>query len=93
MDSKPSASQIRPMDRSFVKSAFGNRLRELRQQRGWSQEEFALCVGLDRSYVGGVERGERNVSLENICLLAQALEIPVADLFLKWPSSVKGKVK
>ena len=52
------------MDQSDVKILFGKRIRELRKLRGWSQEEFALHVGLDRSYVGGVERGERNVSLE-----------------------------
>ena len=78
------------MNRENVKSAFGHRLRELRRIRGWSQEEFALRVGLDRSYVGGVERGERNVSLENICLLAAALEISPADLFLKWNTVRSG---
>ncbi len=78
------------MNRENVKSAFGYRLRELRRTRGWSQEEFALRVGLDRSYVGGVERGERNVSLENICLLAAALEISPAELFLNWNSSKNG---
>lgn len=74
------------MDPTTVKSAFGNRLRELRQLRGWSQEEFAMRVGLDRSYVGGVERGERNVSLENICLIAEALSVSAAELFQGWNS-------
>ncbi len=63
---------------------FGNRVRQLRKNRGWSQEEFAHRVGLDRSYMGGVERGERNVSLENICLIATALDVPPAQLFQGW---------
>ncbi|MDR3617974.1 MAG: helix-turn-helix transcriptional regulator [Paludisphaera borealis] len=72
------------MKRHDVKLLFGNRVRELRKSRGWSQEEFAHRVGLDRSYVGGVERGERNVSLENICLIAQALGLPTSELFIAW---------
>ncbi len=63
-----------------VKLAFGRRLRDLREAKGWSQERFAALVGLDRSYVGGVERGERNVSLENIARLARALEVPLPVL-------------
>lgn len=63
-----------------VKAAFGRRLRRLRQAKGWSQEHFADVVGLDRSYVGGVERGERNVSLENIAKFARALEVGLAVL-------------
>ena len=72
------------MAKSDVKVLFGTRVRELRKLRGWSQEEFALSIGLDRSYVGGVERGERNVSLENICLIATALGIPTSSLFEEW---------
>ena len=68
------------MRRVTVKTAFGKRLRQLRTQRGWSQEELASHVGLDRSYVGGVERGERNISLENICRLAESLELKPSDL-------------
>lgn len=67
-----------------VKALFGNRLRQLRKARGWSQEEFAHQVGLDRSYMGGVERGERNVSLENICLIADALNVSPSELFKGW---------
>jgi len=72
------------MDDSDVKSLFGLRVRQLRKVRGWSQEEFAHRVGLDRSYMGGVERGERNISLENICLIANALGVPPAHLFEGW---------
>ncbi len=55
-------------------------MRVLRRQRNLSQEELAFRAGLDRSYVGGVERGERNVSLLNILRLAKALEVPPPEL-------------
>lgn len=56
------------------------RMRQLRLQRGVSQNRFAHRIGLDRSYVGSVERGERNVSLENICVIAAGLDVPPAEL-------------
>lgn len=65
-----------------VKSRFGSRLRQLRDERGYSQEELAERAGLHRNYVGGVERGERNVALENIVKLAKALSVPPRDLFV-----------
>ncbi len=52
---------------------FGRRLRALREDRGWSQEELAARAGLHRTYVGSVERGERNISLVNIGRIAAAL--------------------
>ena len=64
-----------------VKSRFGKRLRQFREERGYSQEELAERAGLHRNYVGGVERGERNVALENIVKLAKALSVPPRDLF------------
>ena len=61
--------------------AFGERVRELRRVRGLSQEALAEHAGLHRTYVGSVERGERNVSLDNIHALADALEVAAPDLF------------
>lgn len=60
---------------------FGNRVRELRKQKGLSQEALALLCDLDRSYIGGVERGERNVSLINIHKISNALNIDTYMLF------------
>ncbi|MBI5041951.1 MAG: helix-turn-helix transcriptional regulator [Gammaproteobacteria bacterium] len=59
---------------------FGLRLAQLRKRRGWSQERLALESGLARSYLGGVERGQRNLSLVNICRLADTLELPPSVL-------------
>jgi transcriptional regulator with XRE-family HTH domain len=49
--------------------------------KGWTQEELADSCDLDRSYVGGIERGERNIALINICKLANALEVSPASFF------------
>ncbi|PLK46973.1 helix-turn-helix domain-containing protein [Uliginosibacterium sp. TH139] len=61
--------------------AFGQRLAALRKERGWSQEKLALESGLARSYLGGVERGQRNVALLNILRLARTLGIEPGELF------------
>jgi DNA-binding XRE family transcriptional regulator len=59
---------------------FGKRVRGLRKKAGFSQEQFAQRCELDRTYVGGIERGERNVSLRNIEVLARALSVSVSEL-------------
>ena len=63
-----------------VQKQFGARVRELRKQRELSQESLALACDLDRTYIGGVERGERNISLINIYKIAEALSVPAKDL-------------
>lgn len=63
-----------------IKKAFGKRVRFLRQEREMSQETLALACDLDRTYIGGVERGERNISLLNIYKIADALGVPPGDL-------------
>lgn len=63
------------------KIQFGNRLKEIRVNKGMSQETLALTAGLDRTYVSGCERGIRNIGLENICKLADALDVLPEVLF------------
>jgi ribosome-binding protein aMBF1 (putative translation factor) len=63
-----------------IKEEFGARVRAFRVQKGLSQEALALACGLDRSYIGGVERGERNISIINIHKIAEALGIPAGEL-------------
>lgn len=64
-----------------IQQRFGARLRVLRKSKSLSQEALALASELDRTYIGGVERGERNISLVNIYKIASALRIPAKDLF------------
>jgi transcriptional regulator with XRE-family HTH domain len=59
---------------------FGNRVRELRKAKGLSQEAFASLCGLDRTYISGIERGVRNISLINLFVLAKALQSSVSEL-------------
>ncbi len=73
------------MPKPSTKSLFGIALRALREERGYSQEKLAERSGLHRNYVGGVERGERNVGLENIVKLAAALSVRARDLFETLP--------
>lgn len=60
---------------------FGLRIKQLRQAQGISQEELGARAQLDRTYISGIERGKRNVSFKNIVLIADALQVSVAELF------------
>ena len=68
---------------SNARKVFAKRLRQIRQIRGLSQEELADLVGLHRTYVGSVERSERNVSIDNMERFAQALEIDITELLIE----------
>ncbi len=59
----------------------GENIRELRKSRGFSQESFADEAGLDRTYMGGIERGERNIATINLIRIALALDVEVGELF------------
>ena len=59
----------------------GNRIRELRQQTGLSQEKFALKIGMDRTYFASVESGKRNIAIENIKKIADGLGVTLSYLF------------
>jgi transcriptional regulator with XRE-family HTH domain len=65
---------------SSVIKSFGNNVRQERLKKGLSQEEFAELVGLHRTYIGMVERGEKNITIKNIEKIAKALEIPLNEL-------------
>lgn len=64
-----------------IKKHFGERVRQLRKAKELSQETLALVCDLDRTYIGGVERGERNISLINIYKIADALGVSARELF------------
>lgn len=64
-----------------IRVRFGKALRRRRQRLGVSQEEFADMCNLDRTYIGGIERGERNVSLINIERIAATLRVSLSELF------------
>ena len=64
-----------------VLKAFGDRVREIRAQKGFSQEELARRAKIDRTYIGGIERGERNAGIKNVHRIADALGVAAMDLF------------
>jgi transcriptional regulator with XRE-family HTH domain len=66
--------------RTEITRRFGGRVRELRQRAGLSQEAFAAKCDLDRTYISGIERGQRNVALRNIEAIATALNLSIAEL-------------
>jgi len=66
--------------RADILERFGERVRALRKEQGYSQEAFAAACGLDRTYIGGIERGERNLALRNLEVIAQTLGITLSEL-------------
>ncbi len=70
-----------------IKVLFGERIRELRLSKSLSQEKLGSLCGLDRTYISSVERGHRNVSLENISSIADALSINISELFKGIPTN------
>ena len=67
----------------IVCKSFGKKVRILRLSAGLSQEQLANLCELDRTYIGGIERGERNPALKNIYRIAQALGVSLSELFEK----------
>ncbi len=64
-----------------IRKRFGARVRQRRNERGWSQEEVADLCGLHRTYIGAIERVEQNLSLVNIERVATTLAVSLAPLF------------
>lgn len=60
---------------------FGKSVRKAREEKGFSQEKLAELTGLHRTYIGGIERGERNASIKSIQKIANALKINISTLF------------
>ncbi len=69
------------MQEDDILKVFGQRIKQLRLAKGWSQEKLAEKTGFHRTYIGMVERGERNISLKNIQILAVSFDINMQDLF------------
>jgi transcriptional regulator with XRE-family HTH domain len=67
-------------DRELLLKQFGDRIRRLRTARGLTQEQLAELTGFHRTYIGMIERGERNLSLTNIATFAETLELSISEL-------------
>lgn len=70
-----------PLKTGIIQRKFGKRIQQLRKERGLTQEDLADLVEVDRSYMGFVERGERNPTLDKIIKIAKALKITLSELF------------
>lgn len=64
-----------------IQEQFGARVRDLRKKRGWTQERLADAAGRHWTYIGGIERGERNITLQVAADIARALDVEIGDLF------------
>lgn len=69
------------MDKEPILLAFGRRVQELRKERNLSQEQLADLAGVHRTYIGMIERAEKNITLCNIKRIAKALKLDIKDLF------------
>jgi transcriptional regulator with XRE-family HTH domain len=69
-------------DKKFLRD-LGDRIREKRLERGWTQDQLGEKCSLHRTFIGSVERGERNVSILNLKLIAAVLRVPIAELVEK----------
>jgi len=63
-----------------IQRRLGNRIRKLREKKGWTQEELAEISGLHRTYIGAVERGEKNLTLTTLCTVSRTLGTTIANL-------------
>lgn len=88
----PPAITIGAMART-ARQLLALRVRMLRRTRGWSQEELAAASGLHRTYVGGIERAERNCTLEVLASLAAALDVSPAELLVHPQTEVADEVQ
>jgi transcriptional regulator with XRE-family HTH domain len=68
--------------RESTRCILSGNIRRLRREKGWSQEQLAEQCGLHRTYIGAIERSERNIGLDNLERLAKAFDIPVSTLLI-----------
>jgi transcriptional regulator with XRE-family HTH domain len=68
------------MVNEFLLKEFGNRIKQLRLQNDYSQEKLSFLTGFHRTYIGMIERGERNISLSNMAVFAKVFEISLSEL-------------
>lgn len=69
------------MSENNINVLFGKRIRQLRMQKGLSQEELGYEAGLHRTYIGQIERAEKNITLKNIAKIAKELDVKISELF------------
>ncbi|TET44292.1 XRE family transcriptional regulator [candidate division TA06 bacterium] len=63
-----------------INERVGHKIRRLRREMGWSQEQLAFEAGLHRAYIGQIERGEKDIGLKNLEKIAKALDVPTNHL-------------
>jgi transcriptional regulator with XRE-family HTH domain len=68
------------MTNKFLLKEFGDRVRQLRTERNFSQEKLSFITGFHRTYIGMIERGERNISLTNMAVFAKVFEVNISEL-------------
>lgn len=71
------------MSKKKILIAFGNKVRQLRKEKGLSQEELSFKADLHRTYIGMIERAEKNITLTNIDKIAKALDVSPSELLAK----------
>lgn len=69
------------MSENNINVLFGKRIKQLRMQKGLSQEELGYEAGLHRTYIGQIERAEKNITLKNIAKIAKELDVNISELF------------
>jgi transcriptional regulator with XRE-family HTH domain len=81
----------RPRPDQAILSAFGAYIRRLRKRRSWTQQVLAEHAGLSRTYIGGIERGERNLAIINVNRLSLALEDNFSGFFPCKAKAARGR--
>ncbi len=76
-----------------IKHSVGNRIRDLRKQKGLSQEQLGWEAGLHNTYIGAIERGEKNCSLETLEKIVKALKVEISELFPRGQERTDREIK